>query len=196
MRVLPGADGAPELVDVALWGPAADGIGRAPLLGQGVMLPPAAWRAVLRDIAEACDAEEVPTVEWYATNTGNLVAEVVRGGGVRLTFGKHEGDTLQQVPRSYLKWMLSKAGSDFLPEPLRQLVRRELARREAPPTLDAVEWPDVRDGPATVAWAADAPGGDVQDLRDHLLDVVAHIDRVLWRRADELCDRLIRPEPD
>ena len=39
------------LIDVSLVGPAADGDGRAPVLGQGIALPAAGWRELLPPIA-------------------------------------------------------------------------------------------------------------------------------------------------
>ena len=39
------------LIDISLVGPAADGEGRAPVLGQGLALPAARWRELLPRIA-------------------------------------------------------------------------------------------------------------------------------------------------
>ena len=43
--------------------------------------------------------------------------------------GKHQGERLGDIDTSYLNWVLEKA--DKMPEPMKQRVRDELARRSA-----------------------------------------------------------------
>lgn len=47
------------LIDVSLVGPAADGDGRAPVLGQGLALPAEQWQELLPRIGEAVGRAEL-----------------------------------------------------------------------------------------------------------------------------------------
>lgn len=64
------------------------------------------------------------------TGTGKLVAHL-DGDLLILDFGKYKGRCLQEVPGSYLRWLLSCAGEAFLPPDLLGYVEDEMRVRNA-----------------------------------------------------------------
>lgn len=65
---------------------------------------------------------------WRSLQNGRPVARRTKAGAVVLLFGKHEGMTLEELPASYLRWMIS-AGR-HLPEGLRAIAARLLPGKE------------------------------------------------------------------
>ena len=52
---------------------------------------------------------------------------------------------------------------------------------------DHFNWPDLRNGPESIIWAARAPAGQVADVRAHALAVLERMEKVQTQRADEVC---------
>ena len=57
--------------------------------------------------------------------------------------------------------------------------------------IDDFDWPDLRDGPGSIIWASTAPASHVEDVRAHVLAVLAAMDRAQAKRADQVCARLL-----
>jgi len=126
---------------------------------------------------------------WYATSERAYEVACIEpeSGAVLLSFGKHRGERLADVPDDYLGWMLSGSGRAFLPDDFLEIVKAEVRSRR-PPVVDppTVSWPDSRDTTSLVGFASEAPAADVSDYLRHLDETIRWMVRVLDTRAGDV----------
>jgi hypothetical protein len=60
--------------------------------------------------------------------------------------------------------------------------------------MDMSSWPDARNAPLAIAWAMDAPAGEVAEYHAHLGKVVHYMARHLDARADRIASALLHEE--
>lgn len=131
---------------------------------------------------------------WHSTTGGRYqVAHEDATGSIIVDFGKHEGTALDDLPATYLRWMTSRNGEDFLPHDLIQRAAALLQRREEDTLIEfeTIRLPDLHDAAALIEWAEDAPAGDVAEVVAHLRDVAEQLTAALDDRAEAAVLRLL-----
>ncbi len=124
---------------------------------------------------------------YYATNKPRWPVAREDEGRLTLTFGKHQGATLAEVPDNYLAWMVT--GGGMLPAEVIEAAQDEIRERAASRRHEACDdlvVPDLRCGEAVQAWAEDAPAGDVVELASFLRRLQGHLEAILDHRVDRL----------
>jgi hypothetical protein len=115
------------------------------------------------------------------------VAHRREDGALVIEFGVHAGETLAEVPLSYLRWMCG-AGKTFLPRELLDEAADELHRRSsvpsrpAPDRFDGLRLPNLCCGEAVMTWIEAASAGDLAEAIGYTMDVASVFEEALQER--------------